>query len=72
MTLLKISSILAALSALAATPVLAHGGHAPVAGAAHGPLHFLMILGSVFAAGLIAYMAVRAVRARRSTEQTIQ
>jgi len=72
MTLLRNAAILAGTLALSATPVLAHGGHAPVAAAAHGPLHLLMVLGGVFGAGVIAYTAVRALRARRSVDPTIQ
>jgi len=72
MNLLKNATILAATLALSATPALAHGGHAPVDAAAHGPLHLLLILGGGFGAGVIAYLAVRALRAQRSVDPTIQ
>lgn len=68
MKFLKCSTILAALPALAATPVLAHGGHAPVAAAAHGPLHLLMAAGGVFAVGLIIYLTARVLRSRSASD----
>jgi len=53
-----------ALPTLAATPALAHGGHASLA--AHSTLHLLIALSGVFGAGAMGYLAVRAAKARGS------
>ncbi len=70
MTLPKNSAILAAVSAIAATPAFAHGSHLPAAAAVHGPLHQLMILGGGIGASVIAYLAVRAIQKQRSADTT--
>ena len=59
--------LLGVTSTVAATPVLAHGGHGAVGASAHESLHLLMALGGAIATAVLAYLLART--ARRKAER---